>query len=59
MTAGRRGRGWLAKGHMRQRDLGCGPPALGADRGAFLGWGRTHGWWVVSLLGVSLTYRLC
>ena len=39
MTAGRRGRGWLAKGHMRQRDPGRGPPALGADRGAFILWG--------------------
>ena len=39
MTAERRGRGWLAKGHMRQRDPGRGPPALGADRGAFIGRG--------------------
>lgn len=38
MTAGRRGRGWLSKGHMRQHDPGSGPPALGADRDAFLWW---------------------
>lgn len=57
-TAGRRGRGWLARGHRRQRDLGSGPPVLGADRDALL-WGKPQAPLLTALLEVRLEGGRC